>query len=156
MLLNMGIVQIVNKDYPRFLKTRGAVRELEDCMTAELTPQRLLDGKTLEAQLSLAIANEYDFLFIVHIAMNEAGQYLFGYDVVSRNRHDGCEPKFHFNDNPQTETLVRCVLDALRYCGCSVLLMAPVVRNRISKAVRAAIRRINECRLKQMSIFNMM
>lgn len=147
-------MKIENKVFSRVLGNIQ-VRDLEDFREIELTPQMSCAGKSLSPQVSFAVANEYNFLFIIHISMNEKSQYVFGYEIYSGDNGSTCYPKLRRNQHPQTETLARCILDALKYCKLSVY-HYPKDRIKVIKAVNRATRLINECRLKQFTIFDML
>lgn len=153
----MGIVKILCKEYTHAYRDRQMeVRDLEDFRDAVLTPQIEVEGKALKPELSLAVVNEHDFLFIIHVAKDCGGRYYFGYTVIQGTEYKGCYPQHHFNSNPETETLVRCLLDALEYCKHKLYRLNSPKKVRVVKAANRAIKRVKVCRLKQLTIFDMM
>lgn len=150
----MGEIKIVNKLYARY-KDRYNLKEISDLKDMVLTPQVPIPGIALNPEVSFVLANEEDRFILIHVALDDKGNYCFGYNVHLDFCSSGCHPSY-WRDHKSADTLVKCVSKALDYLmELSFYYNTPPDR-RLVKAVSQAKKKLNACRLRQMSIFDML
>ena len=151
----MDKVKPIRRLYSRYTE-RLNLRELKDFRDIQLTPQKIVDGKALIPGVSFVFANTEDRLFIIHIALAEDGKYYFGYTLYLDYGVKSCYPSVKWRDHKVSDTLVKCIIAALEYCGNISSYYNTPPDKRLTSASKDALREMNSYRLRQLSIFDIL
>lgn len=120
---------------------------IEDILNLELTPQEIDPDLVFTPEVSLVVENTQDTLLLIHLARSESNKYYYGYLYLTNRQEENRRPSFV--NTPEADTIVACVFNALEH-----------IEGKFGKAVKKMVteahHRVNSCRLRQISIFDML